>query len=417
MVKVGIASSLWARDEGHSGSHADGERNATPVGSSAQIRGDADGWLMDEWSNWMTSSLPWTVLFLCGAAAAATPLSWTPVPFPAAPEGSANAALADGGVLAVGGCSVRQANRWWEPASGVPTATRLDVAAGRWLPVAPALEKRCEGTALTLRDGRVLLVGGVDAGASPPPELYDPKTDTWRRAGMMPIQCAGVRAALLGDGRAVVHGCGTTSIFDPATLGWVRGPPERTPEGAATLDAGGALMAVGGLHRRKPWLRWELFGDRPGMITTRVESLSWFDGTRWREHALPGPVWTHAVAHADSRAFFFIDREGRAEFHSFDPAARKLRAERTSPQHPHPVALASLGKHHLLLIDGRGRAALYDVKAQTWSEVTNVPAEIARPGRMPQPHLMPLADRGALLLEERWGATDATVAYVVKEAL
>ncbi len=85
-----------------------------------------------------------------------------------------------------------------------------------------------EGTAVLLRDGRVLIAGGINGaidvinperGA----ELYDPATGTFARTGSMTIARYGQAAALLPDGRVLIAGgsswgfATSAELFDPAT--------------------------------------------------------------------------------------------------------------------------------------------------------------------------------------------------------
>jgi hypothetical protein len=63
-------------------------------------------------------------------------------------------------------------------------------------------------TATLLRDGRVLIAGGDEAGKA---ELYDPKSGTFGEAASMVQPTAGHTATLLADGRVLVVG-GTKSF-------------------------------------------------------------------------------------------------------------------------------------------------------------------------------------------------------------
>jgi N-acetylneuraminic acid mutarotase len=79
---------------------------------------------------------------------------------------------------------------------------------------------RAWGAALTLRDGRVLVLGGTTkAGDTASAELYDPTTNRWSEAQpMLHAHGAGLTATLLRDGRVLVLGGGRTAgaeLFDP----------------------------------------------------------------------------------------------------------------------------------------------------------------------------------------------------------
>ena len=63
-------------------------------------------------------------------------------------------------------------------------------------------------TATLLPDGRVLVTGGYDGGASvfASAEIYDPALGTWSLTGSMSTACYEHRATLLADGRVLVTG-------------------------------------------------------------------------------------------------------------------------------------------------------------------------------------------------------------------
>jgi len=135
----------------------------------------------------------------------------------------AAALLADGRVLVSGGSF---------PA--VPFSEIYDPASGQWEITADLLMPRRGHTATLLRDGRVLIAGGVvccDAAGetfTDTAEIFDPATRTFRAADPLRGARAFHRATLLADGRVLVSGgfglAGTnsfgavaaTEIFDPA---------------------------------------------------------------------------------------------------------------------------------------------------------------------------------------------------------
>jgi N-acetylneuraminic acid mutarotase len=87
--------------------------------------------------------------------------------------------------------------------------------------------------AALLHDGRVLVAGGVASASSclriEPAEIYDPPTDRWSLAGDIPISTGrGSVAVTLLDGRVLVVGGGTScedsfsfaALFDPSSSSW-----------------------------------------------------------------------------------------------------------------------------------------------------------------------------------------------------
>ncbi len=136
-------------------------------------------------------------------------------------------ALGDGRVLAVGGSN-----------AGVELAAcdAYDPAAGMWSPAAPMSVPREYHSVTVLADGRVLVAGGINhvgsvyAEARDSAEIYDPATDTWTPAGPMGARRYWHGAVRLPDGRVLVAGgFGPTSppsqlasaeLYDPATNAW-----------------------------------------------------------------------------------------------------------------------------------------------------------------------------------------------------
>jgi Kelch motif len=173
--------------------------------------------------------------------------------------------LTDGRVLFAGGVvdtsSCRASAEIFDPKTGTFSPTG-SMTAPRW--TAP----RC-GTATLLRDGRVLMMGGV-SGVLPPEtsaEIFDPKTGTFSSTGSPANSWTGRTATLLTDGRVLVAGGyddatdlthASAELYDPATGTF-------SPTGSmavarrdhmATLLADGRVLVIGGygsiLDRRCP---------------------------------------------------------------------------------------------------------------------------------------------------------------------
>lgn len=146
---------------------------------------------------------------------------------------------------------------------------------------------RAHGQAALLRDGRVLVVGGIDGSGKPTATavVYDPAKNAWSAAGSMEHPRRGHTATLLGgrgDGPVVVVGgvdeSGTivesVELFDPATNAF---GPMRDPSGKnvflarayhAAANVGSTLAAVqviGGI-------------DGAGEVLSTIYTLSWDQG-------------------------------------------------------------------------------------------------------------------------------------------
>ena len=126
-------------------------------------------------------------------------------------------------------------------------------AAGTIVGISDMSVARAAHTATLLRDGRVLLVGGLDAAAGTA-ELFDPTTRTFARTGPLGARRVGHTATLLSDGRVLIAGgfngsyLASTEIYDPAQGTFSAGPSMTVPRSdhlAITLRDGRTLI-IGG---------------------------------------------------------------------------------------------------------------------------------------------------------------------------
>ena len=93
------------------------------------------------------------------------------------------------------------------PATPTPAGPTPTPAPGSFRPVGSMTTARDGATAIRLRDGRVLVVGGKgDGGELASAELYDPATCTFSATGSMPEARSGFTATLLQDGRVLIAG-------------------------------------------------------------------------------------------------------------------------------------------------------------------------------------------------------------------
>lgn len=164
--------------------------------------------------------------------------------------------LADGRVLAAGGVTPGAGNAL----SSTATAELFDPRTGSWTPVSPMLDARNESAAILLKDGRVLLEGGLSGpGADSPSlagaELFDPIVGVFTRTGNLRAARHGHTATLLEDGRVLVaggSGAGSnvrvSELFDPGTGTWSAtgslSVGRHLP--AATLLSDGRVLIAGG---------------------------------------------------------------------------------------------------------------------------------------------------------------------------
>lgn len=157
--------------------------------------------------------------------------------------------LRDGSVLVVGGLGA---------SVELATAERFVPSSGVWSPAGALATARAAHTATLLADGRVLVVGGESTNSATgrvnevrTAELYDPATNRWQSAGRLNAARVNHSATLLPDGRVLVAGgesvtagrLSSVELFDPETGGWRVGSPMGTARSAHSAT----LLAAGRL--------------------------------------------------------------------------------------------------------------------------------------------------------------------------
>ena len=183
--------------------------------------------------------------------------------------------LPSGDVLITGGIQ-SQVNTFLYDRSQVayvplPTSEVFEAATGAWHEVGHMSVGRYEHQAVTLEDGRVLVMGGTSlnpattASILSSAEIYDPATETWSLANPMAIPRKGFSAVRLMNGRVLVNGgcaamgsvgsmfvcsdyTNVTEIFDPSTGAWsMAAQSNETRKSAShTLLKDGRVLLAGG---------------------------------------------------------------------------------------------------------------------------------------------------------------------------
>jgi hypothetical protein len=134
--------------------------------------------------------------------------------------------------------------------------------------------------AVTLADGRILVVGGIGTSGESlaSAEIYDPTTGTFSATGSLSVPRGGGTAALLADGRVLVAGGfdsatstihASAEIYDPTTGVFTptgnMGEPRQGPALARLLD--GRVLVAGGTDLASPNTNAEIFNPATGTFT------------------------------------------------------------------------------------------------------------------------------------------------------
>lgn len=130
-------------------------------------------------------------------------------------------------------------------------------AVGRWSSLPGLISIRGTTSAVVLRDGRVLVVGGgvgqIPVAAT---EVFDPNTGQWSATGSLTLSRRGVAAVLLPDGRVLATGgraedggpSAIADIYDPPTGRWTATAPMSSGRlgHSLTVLPDGRVLAAGG---------------------------------------------------------------------------------------------------------------------------------------------------------------------------
>ena len=168
--------------------------------------------------------------------------------------------LLDGRVLVAGGIylddtqlQVLDSSELWDPGSGA------------WSRTGRLAEARDGASAVTLADGRVLVVGGVNNDSpveQSSTEVYDPESREWASAGTLATARRGFVLVALADGGALVAGgltadsftrLASVERFDPASDTWAQAedlPVALAGAAGIRLLDGRVLIAGGSLHEQ-----------------------------------------------------------------------------------------------------------------------------------------------------------------------
>ncbi len=161
--------------------------------------------------------------------------------------------LPDGKVLVAGGFNDCDDDF----CSDLNSAELYDPATGKWTGAGTFHGPREQQTATLLRDGDVLMSGGLNEGgdsntprAYADAELYDPSAGGWTETGSLPAPHYGQTATLLPSGWVLVAGgqSAAAEIYEPGSGTWVLTGAMSTPrtDHTATPLPDGQVLVTGG---------------------------------------------------------------------------------------------------------------------------------------------------------------------------
>lgn len=149
-------------------------------------------------------------------------------------------------------CGSRVQNDVYVPASA---GVEIDSTVGSVSFIGKMTKPRSAHTATLLKNGNVLLCGGLSGGSLSSAEIYNPVTNRFKAIAPMQSPRSGHSATLLPDGKVLIAGgyngtyLSSTEIFDPKKEEFAIGPSLTVPRSGhtATALANGEVLLTGGL--------------------------------------------------------------------------------------------------------------------------------------------------------------------------
>jgi WD40 repeat protein len=272
--------------------------------------------------------------------------------------------LKDGRVLIAGGM-VRNGEI-------LDVAELYDSITGKFSLTGKMTTKRVGQVAVLLEDGRVLIAGGWSDKATSSAEVYDPISGKFSPLQAMTMVRAGASATVLQDGRVLIAGGGvedrvglrTAELFDPRTNKFVStgSMHDGRIEHTATLLKDGAVLVTGGMANGHVVATAERFDPKTGDFT----NVNAMHQARYKHTAqLLADGRVLVAGGADDRDWKGVLSDAEI----YDPARHSFTSNSSMSQKrfklPHESALLSDGK--VLIAGGDGQAEAYDPKTSAFT--------------------------------------------------
>jgi Kelch motif/Galactose oxidase, central domain len=322
--------------------------------------------------------------------------------------------------------------------SETPDLTPTVIGSGSWSVTGPPHHGGYGVTVTRLRDGRVLLAGGIaeDGTEGNKAELYDPATGRWTKTGNMHIARAAHVASLLADGRVLVaggsnfgKGFASAELYDPISGKWTEtGSMTRWRYFAKAISlADGRVLVVGG-HISGQGPSSQAIPAGGGGETRGAETYNPETGTWSSARPMTAPPET-ATLLPDGTVLVTHDDTGSSEL--FDPRSGgwTATASPTQPLYAPKATLLANGEVLLLGIWDRpversgcpcrhfvGRAELYDPLTGSWTPTESPPTGWGTAALLADGIVLVFGADGAVRYEPRSGSW-TTVAAPPQEFL
>jgi len=272
--------------------------------------------------------------------------------------------------------------------SPTPTAIPANIAPGTWIATGTMITPRNSHTATLLRDGTVLVAGGISGDLVAQAELYDPGSGSWAATGSMDGGRYGHTATLLPNGKVLVAGgfrdgsedpVASAALYDPTNGVWT--DTGTMGEGrtlhTATLLADGTLLVAGGSNSASgggALASAEVYDPGTGTWTatgTMIEARYGHTATV----LLDGTVLVAGGVPNDAEHVSPINEAlASAELHQPDLDSWDAIPSMATGRAKHTATLLPDGRVLVARLGQSGSAELYDPGSRSWTATGNMEA-------------------------------------------